>query len=107
MLFLTAENIPHAFGHLGVCLGMQCAVIDFARTELGLEKANSGEFDKATAHKVVSASPFRPASLSFVLTVLNIPGNRHARAYDGSHGRYDATWTAKDNLPSRLRFRHT
>lgn len=31
---------------LGICLGMQCAVIEFARNVCGIEKANSTEFDK-------------------------------------------------------------
>lgn len=38
---------------LGICLGMQCAVIEFARSVLGLEAANSSEFDPATPHPVV------------------------------------------------------
>ena len=33
---------------LGLCLGMQCAVVEFARHVAGLEGANSGEFDSAT-----------------------------------------------------------
>jgi CTP synthase len=32
----------------GICLGMQCAVIEFARNVCGLQKANSTEFDSAT-----------------------------------------------------------
>jgi len=42
---------------LGVCLGMQCAVIELCRSVLGLSKANSGEFDKKTEHKVVIDMP--------------------------------------------------
>jgi len=38
---------------LGICLGMQVAVIEFARHVLGWEGANSEEFDPETAHKVV------------------------------------------------------
>ena len=37
----------------GICLGMQCAVIEFARNVLGLEKANSEEFDSATPYPVI------------------------------------------------------
>jgi len=37
----------------GICLGMQCAVIEFARNTVGLENANSTEFDKNTPHPVV------------------------------------------------------
>ena len=38
---------------LGICLGMQCAVIEFARDVCGLEGANSTEFDSDTQHPVV------------------------------------------------------
>ena len=39
---------------LGICLGMQMAVIEFARNVLGLEHANSTEMDGATPHPVIS-----------------------------------------------------
>ncbi len=38
---------------LGICLGMQCAVIEFARNVANLEGANSTEFDKDTPHPVI------------------------------------------------------
>jgi len=38
----------------GICLGLQMAAIEFARNVLGLEKANSSEFDEVTPHPVVS-----------------------------------------------------
>ena len=38
---------------LGICLGMQCAVIDFARDVAGLEGAHSTEFDRSSAHPVI------------------------------------------------------
>ena len=38
---------------LGICLGLQCAVIEFARNVAGLEDANSSEFDSQTAYPVV------------------------------------------------------
>ncbi len=37
----------------GICLGMQCAVIEFARNILGYEGANSSEFDAGTPHPVI------------------------------------------------------
>ncbi len=37
----------------GICLGMQCAVMEFARHVCGLEGANSTEFDTETAHPVI------------------------------------------------------
>jgi CTP synthase len=39
--------------YLGICLGMQLAVIEFARDVCGLAGANSTEFDSASAHPVV------------------------------------------------------
>lgn len=38
---------------LGICLGMQCAAIEFARNVCGLRKANSTEFDPRTPHPVI------------------------------------------------------
>jgi len=43
----------HKIPFLGICLGMQCAVIDFARNVVGLKDANSSEFDKHTTHSVI------------------------------------------------------
>jgi CTP synthase len=37
----------------GICLGMQCAVIEFARKQAGCEGANSTEFDAQTPHPVI------------------------------------------------------
>ena len=41
----------------GICLGMQIAVIEYARHVLGLADANSGEFDEQCAHKVIDFMP--------------------------------------------------
>ncbi|KAI8522621.1 hypothetical protein RHMOL_Rhmol13G0010300 [Rhododendron molle] len=43
--------------YLGICLGMQISVIEFARSVLGLEKANSEEFDDETPNPVVIFMP--------------------------------------------------
>jgi CTP synthase len=43
------KNIPF----LGICLGMQCAVVEFARNVCGLKGASSYEFDQTTAHPVI------------------------------------------------------
>ncbi|MEX2121610.1 MAG: CTP synthase [Pirellulales bacterium] len=47
--FARQREIPF----LGICLGMQCAVIEFARNVVGLEGAQSTEFNKDTAHPVI------------------------------------------------------
>jgi CTP synthase len=41
----------------GICLGMQCATIEFARNVLGLESANTSELDPATPHPVIHLMP--------------------------------------------------
>ncbi len=43
----------HKIPFLGICLGMQCAVIEFARNVLKLQGANSSEFDPNTPHPVI------------------------------------------------------
>lgn len=42
---------------LGLCLGLQCAVIEFARNVAGLEGANSTEFEELTPHPVIDLLP--------------------------------------------------
>jgi CTP synthase len=50
--------IRHAREHriptLGLCLGLQCMVIEYARHVAGLDGANSAEFDEATPHPVIA-----------------------------------------------------
>ncbi len=41
----------------GICLGLQCAVIEFARAICGLDKAHSMEFDSSTPHPVIDFLP--------------------------------------------------
>ncbi|MHB1078924.1 MAG: CTP synthase [Prosthecobacter sp.] len=48
--YAREKGIPY----FGICLGMQIAVIEFARNVCGLKGATSTEFDKATAHPVIS-----------------------------------------------------
>ncbi len=43
----------HDVPTLGICLGMQCMVIEFARNVLGLTDANSAEMDPKTPHNVI------------------------------------------------------
>jgi CTP synthase len=38
---------------LGLCLGLQCAVIEYARNVVGLNEAHSGEFDPTSPHRVI------------------------------------------------------
>ncbi len=47
----------HGVPYFGICLGMQVAVIEFARHAAGIADANSGEFDELCAHKVIDFMP--------------------------------------------------
>ncbi len=51
--YARENKIPY----LGICLGMQIAVIEYARNVLGFADANSTEFDPATTHPVIDLMP--------------------------------------------------
>jgi len=79
---------------LGVCLGMQCAVVEFARGVCGMEDADSTEFDPETAHPVIDLLPEQRDADEMGATmrlgasrVLLVPGTRAQAAYDA-----DETW---------------
>ena len=47
----------HGLPFFGICLGMQCAIIEFARNVCGLAGANSSEFNPNAPHKVIDLLP--------------------------------------------------
>ncbi|MEM2570819.1 MAG: CTP synthase [Thermoproteota archaeon] len=51
--YVRERKIPF----LGLCLGLQLAVVEYARNVIGLEKANSTEFDPNTPHPVIDILP--------------------------------------------------
>ena len=51
--YARENEIPY----FGICLGMQIAVIEYARNVLGIKDANSGEFDELCKHKVIDFMP--------------------------------------------------
>ena len=51
--YARENKIPY----FGICLGMQIAVIEYARNVLGIGDANSGEFDELCKHKVIDFMP--------------------------------------------------
>jgi len=51
--YAREHNVPY----LGLCLGMQVAVIEFARSVMGLAGANSREFDENSPYKVIDFMP--------------------------------------------------
>lgn len=58
--YCREHNLPY----LGICLGMQIAVIAFARSVCGFKDANSGEFDENSAHKVIDFLPDQSESVN-------------------------------------------
>ena len=57
-MILAAEYArEHKIPYLGICLGMQIAVIEYARNKAGLLDAHSGEFDEQCANKVIDFMP--------------------------------------------------
>ena len=77
--YLREHDIPT----LGICLGMQCMVIEFARDVLGLEGANSTEMDPQTLHPVIDLMEDQK-------NVVNMGGTMRLGTYDctlrpGSH----------------------
>lgn len=51
--YAREQRLPY----FGICLGMQIAVIEYARNVLGIAGASSGEFDEACTHKVIDFMP--------------------------------------------------
>ena len=66
------NNIPY----LGICLGMQIAVIEYARNVCGLDGANSTEFDPQTAYPVVG----------LIAEWIDSEGNKESRTEDSDLG---------------------
>lgn len=57
--YAREKDIPY----LGICLGMQIAVIEFARNVAGIEDAHSGEFNEQCANKVIDFMPGQSADV--------------------------------------------
>jgi CTP synthase len=69
--YAREHNLPF----FGICLGLQCATIEYARNVLGLTGANSTEFDKHTPHPVV-------ALLDEQKKITQVGGTMRLGAYD-------------------------
>ncbi len=68
--YARENNIPF----FGICLGMQCAVIEFARNVLGLDDAHTTEIDESTKHPVISMMEEQK-------TIANMGGTMRLGAY--------------------------
>jgi CTP synthase len=99
--------------YLGLCLGMQIAVVEFARHVVGLTKANSTEFDPESPHSVIDIMPdqvgvplggtmrlgrypcrIAPGTLAHELYGEDIVYERHRHRYEVNNGYRDALSTA-------------
>ena len=99
--------------YLGLCLGMQIAVVEFARHVVGLTKANSTEFDPESPHAVIDIMPdqvgvplggtmrlgrypcrIAPGTLAHELYGEDIVYERHRHRYEVNNGYRDALSTA-------------
>ena len=57
MIFAAKYAREHHLPYFGICLGMQIAVIEYARNVAGIANANSGEFDEQCPDKVIDFMP--------------------------------------------------
>ncbi|MDQ3963968.1 MAG: CTP synthase [Actinomycetota bacterium] len=95
---------------LGICLGLQCAVIEFARNAAGLEGANSSEFDANTQWPVVDILPGQDLdSLGGTMRLGAYPcrlaaGSKAAAAYDNEliYERHRHRYEVNPRLRTRL-----
>ena len=91
------NDIPY----LGICLGMQIAVIEFARHVCGLADANSGEFDEYSTNKVIDFMPGQNDEI-------NKGGTLRLGAYPCKirKGTVLQEWYGKDLISERHRHRY-
>ena len=57
MILAAKYARTHRLPYFGICLGMQIAVIEYARNAAGIKDADSGEFDEHCPHKVIDYMP--------------------------------------------------
>ncbi len=94
--YARENNIPF----LGICLGLQCAVIEFARNVCGLKGANSTEFDKKARYPVIDLMESQRA-------IKRKGGTMRLGAYDCKIETGTKTFSAyrKKNISERHRHR--
>ncbi|NPA67172.1 MAG: CTP synthase, partial [Chlorobi bacterium] len=93
--FVRKNNIPF----LGICLGMQCAVIEFARNVLNLTDANSTEMHQNTPHPVIDLMEEQKS-------VINLGGTMRLGAYDCILNEKSNLAEAYETLHIKERHRH-
>jgi CTP synthase len=93
--YTREKNIPF----FGICLGMQCAVIEFARNVVGLKGAHSTEFNKKTPYPVISL-------LEEQQKIVNMGGTMRLGAYPCALEKDTRSFTAYAVKEIRERHRH-
>lgn len=86
---------------LGICLGMQCCVIEAARNMAGIEKATSLEFDEKAEHPVI-------AMMSEQKTITRVGGTQRVGEYDAQIKKDSSAHRiyGKENITERHRHRY-
>ncbi|MBI5573747.1 MAG: CTP synthase, partial [Elusimicrobia bacterium] len=108
--YARENNVPF----LGICLGMQCAVIEFARNVCGMKNANSTEFNSKTPHPVIDlllsqkkikmkGGTMRLGSYPCVLSMDTIAYNAYKarKIFERHRHRYEFNNKYKEALTSR------
>ena len=92
MILAAQYAREHRIPYLGICLGMQIAVIEYARHVCGIADANSGEFDEYGLNKVIDFMPDQSSTINIggTLRLGSYPceiaeGTQMARCYGVSH----------------------
>ncbi len=93
--YTREKNVPF----FGICLGMQCAVIEFARNVVGLKGAHSTEFNKKTPYPVISL-------LEEQQKIVNMGGTMRLGAYPCTLEKDTRSFTAYAAKEIHERHRH-
>ncbi len=95
--YVRENNIPF----FGICLGMQCAVVEYGRNVLGLEEASSTEMNADTPHPVI-------AMMADQKKIKNMGGTMRLGAYacDLKRGSKAAAIYGKQHISERHRHRY-
>ena len=83
----------------GICLGMQCMAIEFARNVLGYTDANSREMDEKTPHNVIDIMEEQKA-------ITNMGGTMRLGAYECILDQHSKTFEAYKSEHIQERHRH-
>ena len=99
--------------YFGICLGMQIAVIEYARNVAGIADANSGEFDEQCHHKVIDFMPGQSSDINKGGTLRLgaypcriAPGTTMERCYGAAAGDHSEIAGAQEQPCSLISERH-